>query len=152
MNRYLLDTSALNAIDNETLLAINGSIHQYFVTHIQKDELGKTKDDLRRSALFALYKKVRKISIATDSLVLGVSRLDQAKLGQSDLYNQIKNELDKFKRKKNNIEDALIAETAIINDLILVSNDKNLLIVTRNFGGTAITFIELLRSIKGRPL
>ena len=72
-----------------------------------------------------------------------VGRWGQGKWGANgNLYADIKSRLDVLKKKKNNVQDALIAETAISNKLCLVTDDNNLCQVAREFGGTAISVQE----------
>ena len=52
----------------------------------------------------------------------------------------IKRDLDKRKKKNNNVEDALIAETAIKNGLTLVTDDEKLRVVAMQYGGECMYF------------
>ena len=52
------------------------------------------------------------------------------------MYSAIKAELDRLnKNKANNVQDSLIAETAIKNQFTLVTDDSDLCTVTKKFGG-----------------
>jgi type I restriction enzyme S subunit len=71
---------------------------------------------------------------------------------EGDLYNKLLSKLqylDKKAGKKKTLEnqarDVLIAETCIKNNLVLVSDDKNLRRTIREFGGQAITLEQFLR-------
>jgi predicted nucleic acid-binding protein len=112
---------------------------KFCVTHIQRDELNATSDAERRQLLQQAFQEVAAESIPTESLILDVSRLGEAKLGVEDgLYDKIKVALDARKYKPNNIQDALIAETAIINGCMLVTDDGDLAEIVRNHHGRAI--------------
>lgn len=95
------------------------------VTHIQRDEINKTKDEMRRKALNSVFSDLAEEEYPTETFVLGISRLNMGKLGDGDLYQQLKDRLDRLnrKKKKNNGMDALIGEAAIKNNLTLVTRD-----------------------------
>jgi predicted nucleic acid-binding protein len=48
------------------------------------------------------------------------------------------------KAKSNNIQDALIAETALANDLTLVTEDRDLSQIVTDFGGAACNLRNVL--------
>lgn len=138
-----------------------------FATHIQRDEINSTKNLERRTALAKIFNDIVLESTPTDSFVLGVSRIgearlggdrvvptesaiwgvskwDQAKWGDSDdLYSRLKAELDKLnKNKPNNTQDALIGETSIKGGYVLVTDDADLAAVTKKYGGKCLSVIE----------
>jgi predicted nucleic acid-binding protein len=79
--------------------------------------------------------------------VWDVSSWDECKWGNDgdNLYEVIRDDLNKFRNKPNNIQDALIAETAIRNALVLVTNDKDLKNVAQKHGAT----VQDIRITKG---
>lgn len=138
-------------------------------THIQHDEINNTKNPERRSALLRVFDEVLSESVPTDSLVLGVSRVGAARLGgarvvptesfvwdvsrwdeakwtaDDNLYAPIKEALDKLNRGKgNNVQDALIAETAIKGHYILVTDDVHMIQVAKKYGAKCMSLEELL--------
>lgn len=144
-----------------------------YATHIQRDEINNTKDLERQSALLRVFKEVVSESVPTDSLVLGVSRIGQARLGgerivptesavwgvsrwdeakwtaNDNLYTPIKADLDKLnKSKSNNVQDALIAETSIKGGYVLVTDDTHLIEVAKRYGGKCISLEELFAAEK----
>jgi rRNA-processing protein FCF1 len=143
---------------NVSILKIKGDC---YVTHIQLDELAATRDENLKNKLLKIFEQVVTSEVLTESMVwdvskwnkgkwsgdhvptesfvLGVSRLNQSKLGNGGIYDQIKDELETLRSKKNNIQDSLIAETAMKNGYILVTDDKNLLTVINKIGGAAVT-------------
>jgi hypothetical protein len=175
--KCMFDTRAFNLIldgpfpiDNLKDLVIA------FATHIQRDEITNTKNLERKSALLRVFKEIVSESVPTDSLVLGVSRLGEARLGgerivptksavwcvsrwgkakwtaNDNLYTPIKADLDKLnKSKSNNMQDALIAETSIKGGYVLVTDDTHLIEVTKRYGGRCISLEELLAEGKGKP-
>ena len=80
---------------------------------------------------------------STETAVWGVSKWGQAKWSKDDQWKRIKSALDKLDKKENNRQDALIAETAIKNGYTLVTADRNLRKVAKDFGATCMTFEEL---------
>lgn len=88
--------------------------------------------------------------LSTESSVFGVGRYGVGKYGGGNLLKKIWENLDKKnKKKKNNSKDALIAETAIINGLILVTHDSDLYsVVTNEFQASATNLYALLEATK----
>lgn len=122
---------------------------KFYASHVQLDELKATSNTQRRQELIAVFEEVvENNKVPTESFVLDVSWLDEAKLGDADennLYSKIKAELDKRnKNKPNNIQDALIAETAIKKQITLITEDIDLLAVTKGFGGKCANINEMV--------
>ncbi|MFZ2193546.1 MAG: hypothetical protein WAV31_04860 [Candidatus Moraniibacteriota bacterium] len=79
------------------------------------------------------------VKIPTESFVLDVSRLDgEAKLGTTTYFEVLQN------GNLNHIEDALIGETAIVNNLTLVSNDEKFRNKVKKLGGKTLSFKEFI--------
>lgn len=114
---------------------------QAFATHIQRDELNNTKDPTRRAELLRVFKKVGAEQVPTIGFVCGLSRCGAASLG-GRLPSEIQSELDRLKKKHNNVHDSLIAATSIGGRYILVTGDENLAIVTEKFGGKCLSIME----------
>ena len=145
MSRLMLDTNVFNDIVKNNLSIDLLQKHEVFGTHIQLDEIGRTKDEALRLKLNDVFLALVEAKIATSSLVWDVSRWDESSWSDGKKFNQMLRrltELDKNKainsKTPNQINDVLIAETAINNDLILVTNDANLTHVTREFGGATV--------------
>lgn len=94
------------------------------------------------------FHEIPKQSVPTESAVWGVSKWGECKwTAEDNLCEPIRARLEELKpRDRGNIKDALIAETAIKNNYILVTKDPRLRDATNQFGGQAITLDELLRS------
>lgn len=156
----MLDTNVFNdLLDGKIdLAALKG--RTLFATHVQRDEIGKTKDMQRKAELLAVFEElipqqqptssaVADISVAdgcgasssgevpTESAIWDISRFGQAKWGADDnIFEGMRRELDALnKGKRNNAEDILIAETALRNGLVLLTADKALQEVMRKYGG-----------------
>lgn len=167
---YMFDTVAFNRIlDGVVDIAALRGKARFYATHIQLDELSKTSNLQRRQGLLAVFQGITEDKVPTESFVLGVSRLGEAKLGGSNLVptesaawnisawdqakwgeedgliSALRSELDKLnKGKKNNIQDALIAETSIRNQFTLVTDDSDLRTVTKKFGGKCVDVKQMV--------
>ena len=147
MNGYMFDTNIFNNIldgkVDPSLLDGKGC----FATHVQHDEIQATTDKTRRSALEAIFSIA--FQLPTESFVLDVSRPNEAKLSDGVLFEEMRERLDKMnKKRRNNSQDVLIAETAINNGLILVTHDRDLYLVTTEFGGAACNMHYVLKPIQ----
>ena len=109
---------------------------EVFVTHIQVDELNKCPDTERRANLFLQMTEVRPQKIPTESFIIGTSRIGSAKIGNGVLIKKLR--MENLKRTN----DALIGETAIKNNLTLITNDKKLKNKVIELGGKALTVSE----------
>ncbi len=120
------------------LETIEKSKYEIYITHIQVDEINECSDKERRARLFNFMTEIRPEKIPTESFIIGTSRIGSAKIGDGHLIE----ELRMGNYKKTN--DALIGETAIKNNLILITNDKKFKNKVVELGGTAITVDEFL--------
>lgn len=166
---YMFDMNVFNRIlDGAISLQTLTDRVVAFATHIQHDEINNTKNPDRRAALAQMFSDVVMESVPTDSFVLDVSRLGEARLGgdrfvptesavygvsrygqakygaDDNLYSALKGRLDSIKFKPNNVQDALIAETSIKGGYVLVTDDADLAAVTREYGGQCFSVAELL--------
>ena len=167
--KCMFDTRAFNLI-LDAPFPIDGLKDRVvaYATHIQRDEINNTKDSVRRSALLQVFNEVISESVPTDSLVVGVSRVGAARVGggvvptesavwgvsrwggakwtaNDNLFIPIKAGLDTLnKSKRNNVQDALIAETSIKGGYFLVTDDIDLIAVTKRYAGRCISLEELL--------
>lgn len=124
--RYMFDTNIFNEIlDRKIDLNFFRSGITCCVTHIQRDEISKCKEEERRNALNKIFEDIVEEKYLTETFITDVSRAGEARVGNSELYNKLRTELDRLNRKKknNNYKDALIGETALINNIILVTHD-----------------------------
>jgi len=169
----MFDTVVFNRILDGVLpaAALAGSVVAH-ATHVQRDEIAATKEPVRRTDLTRVFTGTVHLSVPTDAFVLDVSRLDEARLGggrmvptvsavwdvsrldeaswaaEDGLYSTLKEGLDELnRRKRNNIQDALIAETAIKNRLVLVTDDSDLAEVASRYGGRCMSVAELLAQL-----
>ena len=149
MTRFMFDTDIFRKIlkDNIVLDIMKKSKHQYYITHMQLDELNKTPHEIKERQRNT-FKTISQELIPTESAVLSVSRARLVKIGDSKLYSNILKELNKKRpENRNNIQDALIGETALRNNIILVTDDTALYAVIEKMG-QAINFETFIRIIK----
>lgn len=148
---YMLDTSTFNQFVNSEIDPNVLAGLRLFATHVQRDELARTCDEIRKSALLAMFEAVSAQNLPTETAVWDDSNWGQAKWGSSDLYERLVErvrELDhKSKKSKsplNQSRDARIAETAIKNGLVLVTTDCNLKTAAREHGCEILTTADLI--------
>ncbi|WP_345993621.1 hypothetical protein [Sulfurimonas sp. HSL-1716] len=143
---YMLDTNIFNIILDEEKINISDFKNNItcYATHIQYDEINKTKSEKRRNELNQIFSLVRDAMLPTETFVLDKSRYDAARLSDGVLYQEIKNYMNTLnKKKKKNEEDALIAETAIKNNLVLVTSDPELRQAMKKFNGKVAEFTDI---------
>jgi hypothetical protein len=150
---YLFDTVVLNKIADGGLTPCHIGDRRIFVTHLQQDELQNTPDPIRRAKLLAALESVGAQGIPTSSAVFDLSRFDLACWSAEDgVYEALVTriaELDKRARKRkrpgNQQCDALIAETAIKNNLVFVTDDRSLIVAIQELDGQVLTLEEFKR-------
>jgi hypothetical protein len=117
MKKYVVDTNIINWLVNGKLslddLPGDG---EYVATHVQVDELKETKDAELREKLLCKFNEIISETILAETFCFNVkgAGLNQAKWSDDGgiLYKRIKTDLDNKKPRKNNWEDAVIAEVA----------------------------------------
>jgi hypothetical protein len=142
---YMLDTNLFNHLV-ENAMPARYLPKPTYVTHVQHDELENTPDPIKRAELLTRLREARAQSVPTESAVWGVSEFDGANWGKEDgLFEDMLKALNALnKGKGNNNKDILIAETAIRNEYTLVTDDRHLATVTRQFGGRVISSEDYL--------
>lgn len=115
---------------------------EFYITHLQVDEINECSDKEKRAKLFLFMGKLAPIIIPTSSFILGKSRLGEARLGDNIIFEELR------KGNINHTEDALIGETAIKENLILVTNDKTLIKRVNSKEGQAMNLQEFKELIK----
>lgn len=148
MTNYMVDTNIINRIldCNLDLKIFKESNKDFFATHVQRDEIIKTPDSIRRDELLSIFQEAAN-SIPTESALYGISRYGASRYSSDGLVKKIWMELDKKDRRKNNSTDALIADTAIKNNYTLITEDGPLyFVVTEIFNGSAQRLGDFLNS------
>lgn len=108
-----------------------------YVTHIQIDQINKCTNIEKRAKLFLFMIQAKPEKVATESFIFGHSRLGFAKLGGGGMIEILK------AGNLKNTDDALIGETAIRNNLILITNDIDFRKKVMKLGGTVMNTQEL---------
>lgn len=147
MAGFMFDTNVFNRmLDGQIDVGSFSDSEPYFVTHIPRNEIENTKNPERKSWLLKTFHGVAHTQVPAESGYFGVSEWDAAKWSAEDgVIEAIIEKLNKKNNgKKNNVLDALIAETAIKNQHTLVTEDRDLREVVLEMGGSAIGFQEFL--------
>lgn len=149
MSRFILDTNIFNRILDTGIRGPFNSGVELFATHIELDELRNTRNFERRKNLLDVFQEIGSKQIPTESAVWGVSKWGHAKwTSVINLYTSVLNALNaKNGGKRNNMHDALIAETAIRNNLTLVTEDRDLADVTTDHRGTSINLSSFMETL-----
>jgi hypothetical protein len=134
--KYMVDTNIINWLVDGSLSTENFPPNAAFVaTHIQHDELSKTRDSTRRQKLIDRFNTFVDSTLPTESTIFGISELNSCKMGDQRIFSRLKSDLDFLNHGKgNNSEDALIAEVAIVNGHTLITADEDLRTVAEQHG------------------
>jgi len=126
MKRFMLDTSAVGQLEEEgTDPSVLGAANaEFYITHVQEDELRNITDAQFRKEMMKLLNTVRDRDVPTDSFVWDVSRWGRAKWGASTPMTTIRKELRDD--DGNELRDALIAGIAVTEGMTLVTHDGEL--------------------------
>lgn len=144
--KFMFDTNIFNhIIDEQVDVSLFKTNYEYLVTHIQFDELNATKNEIRKSELLKIFKNIEQEKVSTNSAAFDISDWDNAGWGDDDdIYTKILEGLNQIKNEKNNIADSLIAETAIKNEAIFVTDELKLRKVVSSFGYKVFSLLEFI--------
>jgi predicted nucleic acid-binding protein len=162
---YMLDTNIFNRVlDQKTPTSLFAN-NRVIATWIQAAELRQTPNEERRTSLLSVFTDIIPQPSPASSFVFDIdgAGLDQANWSKGPKRFQdmlaMLHMLDHKKKKRrkqtpdkirhNQTRDVLIAETAINNGAILISDDRNLRRMTSESGGRAITLEEFQLSRTG---
>ena len=126
--RYVVDTCIFNEIADGRLTREQLPAGAELVTtYVQVEEINRTKDETRRGQLFLIFAMIEPKMHHTSSFIYGKTPWGLGVWGVGAEYEEIKAELDRRNgAKPNNVEDALIAETAMKNGYGLITADRHL--------------------------
>ena len=126
--KYVVDTCIFNEIADGRLKREQlpeGA--ELVTTYVQVEEINRTKDEARRGRLFLIFAMLEPKMHHTSSLIWGKTPWGLGAWGVGTEYEEIKTELDcRNGAKPNNVEDALISETALKNGYGLITADRDL--------------------------
>lgn len=151
MKKYMFDTNIFNhIIDNKISIDFSKGRNEYFVTHIQEDEIKNTPSDKRRNELLNIFHSIKQTETLTESSVYGISKYGGGKYGGGEIFHKIRDELnkDKPRRVESNTRDALIAEVCLINNFILVTDEEKLSNIVKRMQGKVVTLDEFQKEQK----
>jgi predicted nucleic acid-binding protein len=147
MSNVMLDTNAFNRVlDSAIDPALPARGHHIYVTHVQQNELQATRNPDRLERLLAIFSAVPQDIVPTAAAVWDISEFDGAEFGDAGgTYPAMITRLNELNGgKKNNPQDILIAVTALKRKYTLVTDDGDLGVVMREFGGNTMTFVEFI--------
>jgi predicted nucleic acid-binding protein len=150
IDRYMLDTNIFNAVlDQKLSPRFPGHV---LVTGVQLGEINATRTPERKAALLSTFEEVNPTSLKASSFAFDIegAGFDQAYWNDgTERFERMLERLRQLDKKQNKRDDLrnqtcdiLIAETALKNEAVLVSDDSNLRQVIAEFGGRAITLAE----------
>ncbi len=151
--KYMLDTNVFNWLVQGDLsmdeLPWNG---MFVATPVQRAELKATRNEDKRKALLKKFSevvdRVSSVPLAFDVPGAGFDQGAFADSKLAELTAAIRCDLDRTGKKANNIQDALIAATAIANGLTLVTGDNALKKAVEANGGRVKLLLK--RETSGR--
>lgn len=79
--------------------------------------------------------------------VVSYWQLGKAKSGNGESYNRVLEYMERRRKKKIHIHDAIIADSAIEYKMTLVTNDALLIDAINSIGGTVITLDDFIKII-----
>ena len=146
MKKIMIDCNIFDKmIFDKELLIKSLDNYEYFIISTQYDELKKIPDSKKewRDSLLSIIDILKISTVYTTPAIYGKVKYDLAKYGgDTDAFNKI------IKKTRSNINDALIASSAIFHEYILVTDDDELYRKMKNNQYEVITYFELLEDIK----
>lgn len=140
----IIDDLISNKITEKEIKEAKQKGFNFFITHIQSDEISKCKNEEKRAKLTLFLTKLSPKIVETESLVMDLSRLDYAKMGAGDIMRKITGDTKDLRKYK----DGLIGETALAKNYILLTNDTILSKKIKKIGGNSISSEEFKNLIK----
>lgn len=116
--------------------------YEYYVTTIQIDELCEIPDsklDIRKRNILMLADLRAKL-VPISVFVLGRARAGYARAGEGEVYQKILN------KNSNNVEDAIIVDTAVFEGCTLITEDMKLYNKMRTYGYDVMCFSDFLKT------
>jgi predicted nucleic acid-binding protein len=133
---YMLDTNIFGWLISGRLKVEDLPKGDYFVTHVQIEELSAAGDKETRARLAIIQASLRPQLVNTESVVAGVTRAGVANVSDGVLFEKLRTSLDALnKAKSNNTMDALIGEVSIVRGYFLLTCDKHFAQVVEHHGG-----------------
>lgn len=133
---YLLDTNIFNRVlDGRMDLRSLPVSQRLYATPVQYAELAQCPDLRRREELLEVFQRIApEIEPVSFSLDVEGAGLDQGVFRDEYVSPAILIGLNALRNRANNLQDALIAEVALLGDHTLVTADRNLVLVAKDHG------------------
>ena len=139
MDKILIDNNSVDFIleNEETFIKATKKYSFYICTSVVEElaNIPDTKQN-KRVSLFISLCKFGATFINDSCFVLGYARFGVSNLGEGKVYKEILNE------SKNNVRDSIIADTAVTNQCILLTNDSNLYKKMKKLNYQVMNFTE----------
>jgi predicted nucleic acid-binding protein len=154
---YMLDTHVFNRIADGEIPLATLKERRVVATHVQRTELERTSDPARRQYLLSVFRCLAPENMPTKTAPWDDTPWDESEWSSSDdLYDRSLvriQQLDQAAKKKprdpdNQTRDARIAEAAIRENLILVTNDPQLSQAAREHGCRVIDEAAFVRVVQ----
>ena len=152
--KCMFDTVIFNRIvENDISVESLNEFVEVFATYVQRKEINdeRMKDKEKQAKLNQIFNSLvsKEHYLSTESTLWDYTPWNKGQwTDPNDNYRPIRDDLDNAKKKENNFKDALIAETAKKNDLILVTEDIPLENAAPNHGVKCMSFDQLLLHCK----
>lgn len=140
----MFDSNAFdNLKDNLEVILNSKKNNKYYMTYVQERELKdipKEKEQ-KMNDIFMSIEALKVKKEASSVFIIGHTPIGSGRLGNGKIYEELLNE------SKNNVNDAIIGETAISYGFDLVTNDGQLYNKVKKYGIKAMTFDEFLNEL-----
>lgn len=139
--KILIDNNTVDFIlENKDLFIRAARRYQFYVCTSVVEELASIPDSKKdkRITLFIALSKFGATFINDSCLIVGYSRIGACNIGDFRVYEEILNE------SKNNVRDAIIANTAVVNNCILLTGDIALYKKMKNLKYRVMNFEEFM--------
>ena len=141
MKKILIDCNCIDfLLTNEKEFLEKKNEYKYFVSSSVVEEIATISDDKinKRISLFLALCKIGASFLNDSCFILGKARLGFTNLGEGKVYSEILNE------SQNNTRDSIIADTAVTNDCVLLTNDSKFCKKMKRLGYAALSFEEFI--------
>lgn len=144
MKKIMFDTNVFDKLPEFIeLIRDSATQYEYYITTIQIDELCDIPDhkiDIRKRN-FLMLADLRARLVPLSVFILGYARLGYARLGEGEVFNKILNS------NRSNIEDAVIADTAVYEGCTLITNDDDLYERMKKNGYDVMKFDDFIKTL-----
>jgi predicted nucleic acid-binding protein len=146
MTKVMFDTNAFDRLPEVIgLIRESAKPYEYYITTIQIDELCEIPDSklsIRKRNILMLADLRAHLVPLSVFILNGRVHLGYARLGNGKVYREILN------KNKSNIEDAAIADTAVYEGCILITNDDDLYCRVVKHGYQAMKFDDFIKTLQ----